>query len=101
MDINPISATSIPAEAYEAAFNIAGQRLAMFSDSFFMQRRRKKEAQRILAEAEAWPLARCVDLLPFVGQVANGHVSGLSDDGRLRFALAAVWLAPFPDSGLI
>lgn len=96
MDINPISATSIPPEVYEAAFNVAQQRLVMLGTSVFKTWQLRKETKRVLREAELWPLARCVDIFPFVGQVDNGHVSGLFDDGRLRCVLVIVWMAPFP-----
>jgi len=95
MDIDPTSPAMIPAEAYEAAFSIAEHRLEMAADSIMKKWRLKKEAQRVLKEAELWPLSRCVESLPFVGHV-DGHTSGLSDDGTLRFALAVIWLAPFP-----
>lgn len=74
---------------------IALERMTLWGGQWTKKRRQEAEARRILKEAESWPLSRCVEILPYVGSV-DGHTSGLSDDGKLRFMLALIWLAPFP-----
>ncbi len=85
----------VPSEVWEMAMRVALERVALWKSSWGKKRQQEAEARRILKEAESWPLARCVDILPFVGQVP-GHTSGLHDDGRLRFILVVLWMAPFP-----
>ena len=85
----------IPAEVWEMAMRVALERIALWRGRWGKMRQQEAEARRVLMEAESWPLNRCVDILPFVGQVGE-HSAGLFDDGRLCFAVGLFWMAPFP-----